>query len=467
MTPIPAEIRRAAFAHSAGTLLVTDIAIVGGGASGTILAAQILARGPEAPHVTILDPGPRPGCGLAYSTQRPEHLLNTRSAQMSAVPGDPDHFCRWLAAHDPGLAVDPAGFAGRSVYGTYLEDLLAPWRDRPEQLALLAEEAVGAVAGPDGVVLRLASGRVLRAGQVVLATGHARASLDPTLSDPWGGAAAPAPEADIVILGTGLTMVDQVLTLLALGHRGRITAVSRRGLLPRAHASGRPVQLPPLPTGLGIAGLLRQLRRMTVLAEAQGGSWRDVVDMVRPQVQTIWQGLAAPERARFLRHAATWWEVHRHRMPESSAKDLAAAQASGQLAILRAGFLGADLRDDGRLAVTLKPRQRDVPTVLACDHIIDCRGIRRDPEACASALMADLLLQGLARIDRLRIGPEVDGDCRLVGREGPVHPRISGLGPVTRARFWEITAIPDIREQAARLAARLCDDPRSPSYPAA
>ena len=73
----------------------------------------------------------------------------------------------------------------------------------------------------------------------------------------------------------------------------------------------------------------------------------------------------------------------------------------------------------------------------------------------ASPLVADLLARGRARVDPLRIVLEVDGQCRLVDVAGRPSARIFAIGPVSRAAFWEITAIPDIRHQVAALAGRL------------
>ena len=58
------------------------VAIVGGGASGTILAAQLARRGI---HSVLIDGSGRMGRGVAYSTTEPAHLLNVRAEGMSAL----------------------------------------------------------------------------------------------------------------------------------------------------------------------------------------------------------------------------------------------------------------------------------------------------------------------------------------------------------------------------------------------
>ena len=106
------------------------VIIVGGGASGVLLAAQLLRH--EGPlRVTIVERRALLGCGVAYSTSDPGHLLNTRVHNMSAFPDDPGHFLRWLHDSAEAPAATPDCFASRAAYGRYLEGLLAAWgRDR-------------------------------------------------------------------------------------------------------------------------------------------------------------------------------------------------------------------------------------------------------------------------------------------------------------------------------------------------
>ena len=53
------------------------ILIVGGGASGVLMATHLLSAHKKL-RVTILESANLLGCGLAYSTRDPDHLLNTR-----------------------------------------------------------------------------------------------------------------------------------------------------------------------------------------------------------------------------------------------------------------------------------------------------------------------------------------------------------------------------------------------------
>ena len=75
-----------------------EVIIVGSGASGTLLAVQLLRDRSAHIRVTLVEKGQQPGLGLAYSTSNPSHLLNVRAANMSAFADDPDHFVRWLAS---------------------------------------------------------------------------------------------------------------------------------------------------------------------------------------------------------------------------------------------------------------------------------------------------------------------------------------------------------------------------------
>ena len=86
--------------------------IIGGGASGVLLAYQLLHNPASDFRVTLIEKRPDIGRGLAYHTGNPEHLLNVRAANMSALPDEPDHFWRWLSkcSSDAPLCADPYCF---------------------------------------------------------------------------------------------------------------------------------------------------------------------------------------------------------------------------------------------------------------------------------------------------------------------------------------------------------------------
>lgn len=439
------------------------VVVIGGGASGVLMAAHLLSQGPEL-RVTILEAANILGCGLAYSTTDPDHLLNTRVGNMSAFPGDPGHFSRWLSRHPEGQGCETDAFVSRGTYGAYLTDLLKPWLDKGSdgRLACVRRSCVKLEEASDGVVATLDDGEQVRADMAVLATGHVLARPDESglLSGAWEGATGVDPDGRIVIIGSGLSMVDQVLSLIKSGHRGPIVTLSRRGLLPRPHADANAMKIDPkdIPFGAKMSEIFRWARDMARKAESEGGTWRDAVDGLRPHVRAFWRMMPLAERRRFLRHAVVWWDVHRHRIPPQSDARISAAVGSGQLIHQRGTFLQAERGPDGDVIAVFRPHGQPSEIRLPAARIIDCRGIRNDPEHNASPLFADLLASGRARVDPLRIGLEVTDECRIIDTHGNASQRIIAMGPVSRAAFWEITAIPDIREQAARLGGDLAEE---------
>lgn len=226
---------------------IEHVAIIGGGFSGALQAINLVRHG--GPRATLIERRAVAGRGVAYSAAHPDHLLNVRAGNMSALPDDPDHFVRWLAAAWPGIG----GFVPRLVYGDYLADLLATTRAASgDTLSLHQDEAVDIRLEDAGVRVMLAGGAWIDADVAILAPGNlpphepaplANAALDPDryAADPWAGDVADglADTDTVLTLGAGLTMIDIALLLEARGFKGRIVALSRRGLVPRAHEIGR------------------------------------------------------------------------------------------------------------------------------------------------------------------------------------------------------------------------------------
>jgi uncharacterized NAD(P)/FAD-binding protein YdhS len=268
-------------------------------------------------------------------------------------------------------------------------------------------------------------------------------------------------DTTVLILGTGLTMIDYVLSLLRDGHRGQIIAMSRRGLLAKAHRRTDPLRIDEsdVPFGESARRLLRWLRDRIDAHMAAGGDWRSVIDAIRPYTQRLWHELPLASRRRFLEHARAWWDVHRHRTAPEVEMRLTHALAAGRLSLVAAKVTGIEPNAAGAL-VRYRRRGRADTASLQVGLIVDCTGIVKDPRATGNPVIQRLFEQGSARTDALHIGIDIADDCAVINRNGIASRRLFAVGPLTRAAFWEIVAIPDIRNQCAELAARLaaiCD----------
>ncbi|MGE0119881.1 MAG: FAD/NAD(P)-binding protein [Dongiaceae bacterium] len=453
------------------TAVGTRIAIIGAGFSGSLLAVQLLRRFMPGSRVYLIEKNDRFGRGLAYSTGNPNHLLNVRAGRMSAFADEPDHFVNWLRAH-AGAKGLPGGdgnssdeFVPRRLYGAYIQDLLGNeiWQTgNGRNLFLVPDEAVAIRRRPHCLSVEVRSGRTYEVDVAVLANGnfpHDDAAAH-YYGQPWSQQALAGlhPDAPVLLIGTGLTMVDTVISLLDQGHRGRIHAVSRRGLLPRRHGdapSHRPLPLSAIDKS-SIVALLHAVRREVRSAEGEENVWRSVVDAFRPFTQQIWLDLSTAEKRRFLRHLRPWWDVHRHRMAPSVADVIERSVRDGRIE-LRAARVQAMAADPDGVDVTLRRRGSEAAEILRVARVIDCSGPQCDYARIDNPLIRDLLAQGLARPDPLKLGLDVTLDSALVNRWGAASRQLYALGPVTRGLFWEITSVPDIREQCWRLAALIED----------
>lgn len=430
------------------------VVVIGAGFSGLLTALHLIAD-PDGPTVRLVERGGSFARGAAYSTGNPDHLLNVRVANMSAYPGDPEHFTRWLAGHEGWSS--HGGFVTRGVYGDYLQDLLRQALEDTAAGRLLLEqdEAVDVQRAGEGWKVRLAIGREIEASAVVLALGVLRPAPPPAagedllnssryIADPWDPKAALDDSVqDVLLTGAGLTMIDAAVTLWRPGRR--FWAISRRGLTPRAHA---PVEasLPEVETTGSPRAILASVRRAS-----EDGRWREAIDALRPHVRTIWQGWSQVERRSFLRHLRPWWDVHRHRLAPSVARRVGLMLRSREL-VVRAGEIEALAPNRENIEVIWRPRGGKLTRRITVDAVVNCAGLLGDLDQSGETLLRRLLARGAIRPDACRLGADVDAGSRLIGQGGGVQTGLYAVGPLTRGAFWEITSVPDIRTQAADAA---------------
>ena len=435
------------------------VAVIGGGASGVLLAAHLLRDPAANVLVTLIEKAPSFGRGLAYGTPNPDHVLNVPAKGMSAFPDDPDHFFRWLSARDQGAAPDT--FPPRARYGQYLAALLSGADEGAprSRLTLVRDVATGVEEQEHGVLVRLASGGAVLAHAAVLAVGHEERQIRGRAIAVRAGSTADTlldPEAPVMVLGSGLSMVDAWLTLAGRNHRGPIHVVSRHGLLPRRHEKTEPVAIAAeeVPFGASTARFARWFtERVRKQAEA-GGDWRGVVDGLRPHNQRIWQSWSVDDRRRFLRYVRPLWNIHRHRLPPALHDRLVRAVESGQITLIAGEFLDV-VRDGDAVVATLRRRGRTETEEMRVARVYDCGGVAVNVAASSNRLIQGLVGAGRARPDPLRIGLDVTPGCALIDSTGTASERLFAIGPLTRSTFFEVESVPEIRVQAARLAEKL------------
>jgi uncharacterized NAD(P)/FAD-binding protein YdhS len=244
-------------------------------------------------------------------------------------------------------------------------------------------------------------------------------------------------------------MVDMVLLLEARGFKGPILALSRRGLVPQAHADGAaPEKRTEPPVSLS-SSLVREVRGR---GEAIG--WRHAVDELRPFTQDLWRLASMAQRGRFLRHLRPWWDIHRHRIAPEVAARIQAMIDSKQLRVAAGRLASVEPVGTGA-AITWRPRGSEIIQRTEVARIVNCTGPEADLPRSPEPLLRALLQRGAIRPGPNGLGLDVDAEMRVIGVSGAADPRLFAVGPITRGVLWEIVAVPDIRGQVAEVADRL------------
>lgn len=452
------------------------IAIIGGGFSGTLLATHLLSSDFDVPtRVILIDRSPRFSRGFAYSTSNRFHLLNVPAQNMSAFPNDPNHFLNWAQKRDQSIT--PRSFVPRMFYGEYLETILhrANLDKKPNiKFIRLNDEAIDIedLKNNEGQIL-LESGKKFKANKIILATGNYFPknpkikneefySSDFYVKDPWSSKALQNlnDTADLLFIGTGLTMVDKAIELKAKGHKGTIYALSRHGLLPSTHKLDlEPIEMSyealiekSKQSNFSIVDILHDIKtKIRHLDNPE--NWRQVIDKLRPHVQILWQSLTDRDKQRFLVRLRPLWDIHRHRMAPEISLMLQSMISESQLKIHAGKILEYKINEETKkVEISYLDRVSKEVKIITVSRVLNCSGLEFDFCQIEDPLLNKLLNDGTIKPDSLSLGFEASPEGALIDKNSKTSEVLFTLGPALKGKLWETTAVPEIRNQAYKLA---------------
>ncbi len=461
------------------------IGIIGGGFSGTIAAVNLARFGEDALRVIIFNAKRPFARGTAYSTQCNEHLLNVAARNMSAFPDHPTHFVDWLQTRSEFSSVPNKElretFAPRHVYGDYIRGLaemvLHPVDPRASfNLHPIEDEAIDVVVKESGgIQIVLKSGDPVDVDQVLLATGNqppaafpssAPLSRDPRYcADPWEDWCSRIPSANqrIVLLGTGLTMVDVLVTLAEKGWEGHVAAISRNGMLPMPHFRGvaYPDFVPPDAEALKLKGLVELVKQHCGRLKQMAQNPAIAIDKLRPHSQRLWKNFSVDEKREFLTCHAAEWNRQRHRIAQSIHSYVTDAFDEGRLDLVT-GTIESLAPNDHDIEVKLIDAAGKSSSISG-GLVINCTGPQPRFSRAGVPLFEKLLEKGLVCNDELDMGIEVDEDFAAIEADGTSSRWLHAIGPLLKGSLWETTAVPELRGQAMHVArAMLNQDTMTP-----
>jgi uncharacterized NAD(P)/FAD-binding protein YdhS len=448
------------------------VAIVGGGFSGAVTAIN-LARLSRTPlRVIVINKGYPLARGVAYSTRRPEHLLNVVARNMSALADQPSHFVEWLRTRNEFADMSESAlreqFIPRRIYGDYLQSLFF-WHSKAADtrslggIEAIAGEVVDISLTDSEATIALDRDRRVTADKVVLAVGN-NAPVEIPLTGPastgfinnpwlpWSGEGQNH-GGDAILIGSGLTMIDAFLTLKQQGWKGRIFAISRNGLIPHSHFKGIEYHdFPPEDVAtFSLEKLVALMEEHCAILRQAGNNPDIVVDKLRPYTQRIWDHFTLQEKQTVSKRYRSVWGVHRHRIAESIHRQLMEGIQHQVLQVVK-GRIQAIHSTGERLHVEYEDPVTNKLETQEAALVINCTGPRESYSRGQTPLFTNLLEKGLVQTDELDMGIRVDRDFCILDHDAHRSACLYAIGPLLKGSLWETTAVPELRLQAFQIA---------------
>ncbi len=444
------------------------IVIIGGGWSGILTAIQLLEKNKNI-SIKIIHSGTPIGLGVAYSTTDTSHLLNVPAEKMSAFPNNPKHFTDWLIANGNSAEQLEKQFFPRLLYGKYILELFSTLKLQ-EQLEIINTKAVDIQKKENLYSIQLDNNKSVDANKIVLALGNFLPANPKSASEsffessnyfknPWNTDFLKGLQTNqnILLIGTGLTMVDCVLSLKNAGLTGKIYAVSPRGYTPAPHSKTEtyPDFYSEL-KGKTLLEIVQIVRKHIKIAEQKNSCWIGVIDSLRQHFQELWIILSIKEKQQFISHIRHIWGVARHRLPKNTYEELIDLKVKGQLEII-GGRINEIIEKNGDITATIQLRGISEKRTLNISRVINCTGPQSNYKELKDELIRNLLAKKIILAHELKMGIQTNLNGQIIQEQGKMSDDIYAIGSLLRGVLWETTAVPEISKQAEQIAKQIID----------
>jgi uncharacterized NAD(P)/FAD-binding protein YdhS len=444
------------------------VVIIGAGFSGISLAVNLLRRADKRLHVLLIDSHPKRKGGVAYGSAKDEHILNVPAGGMSVFSDQTDDFLRYASRKLENVSAE--SFISRRTYSEYLQEKLREAACSGSLSEISGTAIDVSVTSPSGFEVELEDGRSLRGDRLVLALGHFRPASPCEISEevynhggywgnPWEEMCFDSidPCEPVLLLGSALTAIDSALTLLKANPMRKIDMVSRRGVLPQVHQLKDVSKFSAIPLdvtgGTVLRTLIRSVRQHISCDGQVPGSWQRTINAMRPFTKTLWQELSISDRRRFLRHVRFYWDSHRHRLAPSSHRIICEAIERGVLRVHKGRIRQLSVIDS-YLMLRYGKDDQDSAREIVASAVINCTGPSTSLKHAESLVVRNLLRRGLIRSDELELGLDVTETLQPLDKNGSTTDGMYYIGPLLKGKYWEATAVPELRSFAETLA---CD----------
>lgn len=438
------------------------VVVIGGGISGSTTAAEIMKNAPCKTQVTIIEQlEGRLGGGVAYgqSSANVVHQTNTEADRMvQAITGN-------AAAVLPQIGIAGNQVMSRHTLGKVMLNELFSTASRTSMLCGL-KSVYGEVvditdnAKADKVTIDMKDGTTIIADRVVIATGNndhrsLPASKTPDrndadfaaryVDDQWvkkgqDQIAAVPKDEPVMIIGTALSAYDAARTLLANGHTGKITMVSRHALehYQFPQYMNRPasfsLQEPRFASMLdnpkaALKEMLIELRELTGLTvdlekdTIEPKNWRSMYtkgmdsEFYQPglilwawerHIPAVIAAIGIEEYGNALKKHTSLINVLRMGAGWYACEEIEAAKRTGQLEVIAADIEALVKNDKGGITAGLTETETGAKRTLDAHTVISSLGPNHDYARTKSALWNSLMKKGYTKPHPIGFGVCVD-----------------------------------------------------------